>query len=105
VRDRPIRYALGGHIEMDAQGKLFAWESQYHPNEHVLQMTKDDLLALPAAVGRFNGFYTASGGFVLMNSMRILVALAVAVGVVMITLLAAVVLYVKRRRARRRELR
>jgi hydroxyacylglutathione hydrolase len=50
VRDRPISFVLGGHIELDADGETFPWESQYHPNEQVLQMTKDDLLALPAAI-------------------------------------------------------
>jgi hypothetical protein len=26
---------------------MFPWQPQYHPNERVLAMTKDDLLALP----------------------------------------------------------
>jgi hydroxyacylglutathione hydrolase len=50
----PISCVLGGHIELDADGDTLPWESQYHPNEHVLQMTKDDLLALPVAVRGFN---------------------------------------------------
>ena len=35
VKDRPVSFVLGGHIEMNSAGELFPWESQYHPNEHV----------------------------------------------------------------------
>jgi hydroxyacylglutathione hydrolase len=28
VRDRPISFVLGGHIEMDTEGKLFPWQSR-----------------------------------------------------------------------------
>ena len=100
VRDRPIAYVLGGHIEMDADGNTFAWESQYHPHEHVLQMTKADLLALPAAVSNFNGFYTRSGKFLMMNSIRILVAEAVLALSLLAALVVMVFRYVRRRRRR-----
>jgi glyoxylase-like metal-dependent hydrolase (beta-lactamase superfamily II) len=99
--DRPASFVLGGHIEMDAQGKLFPWQSQYHPHEHVLQMTKADLLALPAAISSFNGFYTVRGSFILMNSIRILIALAVLVGLVFTTLMLILIRYVRRRRRNR----
>jgi hydroxyacylglutathione hydrolase len=102
VKDRPVSHVLGGHIELDANGDTFPWESQYHPNEHVLQMTKDDLLALPGAVEGFNGFYTTSGKFILMNSMRVLIALAVGVGVGAIAVVLGIVLYIRRRRRLRR---
>jgi len=36
VKDRPVSYVLGGHIEFDSAAKTFAWESQYHPHEHAL---------------------------------------------------------------------
>ena len=98
VKDRPVSYVLGGHIELDSAGETFDWESQYHPHEHVLQMTKDDLLALPAAVSSFNGFYTKSGRFVMMNSMRILIATAAAAGVVLVALVVWLVRYIRRRR-------
>jgi hydroxyacylglutathione hydrolase len=101
VRDRPVTFVLGGHIELDAAGDTFPWESQYHPQEHVLPMTKDDLLALPAAIGSFNGFYTRSGNFILMNSTRILMAWAVLAGVVLIALVMLVLYMLRRRRARR----
>ena len=42
VKEHPVSYFLGGHIEMDKSGEVFAWESQYHPNEHALAMTRDD---------------------------------------------------------------
>jgi hydroxyacylglutathione hydrolase len=61
VQNRPVTAVLGGHIEVNAAGETFTWESQYHPDEHVLQLTQDDLLALPAVVSSFNGFYTTSG--------------------------------------------
>lgn len=101
VKDRPVSFILGGHIEMDAQGKLFDWQSQYHPHEHVLQLTKEDLLALPAALERFNGFYTQSGQFVMINSIHILIALAAGSGIVLVTLATILVRYIRSRRRRR----
>ncbi len=102
AKDRPISYVLGGHIELDASGETFPWESQYHPNEHVLQMTKDDLLALPGAIRSFNGFYTTSGKFIMINSIRMLIVWAVLAVVVLITLVMMLVLYIRRRRRARR---
>ncbi len=102
VKDRPVSFVLGGHIEMNAQDRLFPWESQYHPHEHVLQMTKDDLLALPAAIRSFNGFYTTRGKFIMMNSVRILIAFAVLVGVVLIAFVWILVRYLRRRMRERR---
>jgi glyoxylase-like metal-dependent hydrolase (beta-lactamase superfamily II) len=101
AKDRPISYVLGGHIEMDTQGKTFPWESQYHPQEHVLQMTKEDVLALPAAIASFNGFYTEHGQFVMMNSIHILIVLSVVVLSLVILLVWMVLRYVRRRRARK----
>jgi len=102
VRDRPVTFVLGGHIEMNSSGELFPWESQYHPHERVLEMTKDDLLALPAALRNFNGFYTHSGNFILIDSMRILIVCAGLAGVILIALVWILVRYLRRRsRARR----
>ena len=100
VKDRPVSYVLGGHIEMDAKGKLFPWQSQYHPGEHALAMTKADVMALPDVIRKFNGFYSETGGFVLMNSMRILIAMAMGIGVLLIAFVVVVVRYVRRRRKR-----
>lgn len=102
VKDRPVSFVLGGHIEKNASGELFSWESQYHPNEHVLQLTKEDVLALPAALHNFNGFYSASGQFVMMNSIRILIVEAALAGVALITLVWILVRYIRRRIRRRK---
>jgi glyoxylase-like metal-dependent hydrolase (beta-lactamase superfamily II) len=103
VQDRPVTAVLGGHIEVNAAGETFPWGSQYHPDEHVLQLTKDDLLALPAAVSSFNGFYTTSGKFIMLNSTRVLVALAICAAVILIAVILAVVLYIRRHRQRLRK--
>jgi hydroxyacylglutathione hydrolase len=102
VKDRPISFVLGGHIEMNSDGELFPWESQYHPHEHVLQMTKDDVLALPATIHSFNGFYTVHGQFTMENTIRILIAFAVLVLVAVIVLVWAVVRLIRRRRRARK---
>jgi hydroxyacylglutathione hydrolase len=104
VRNRPVSFVLGGHIEMNSSGELFPWQSQYHPHERVLQMTKNDLLELPAAVRSFNGFYTKTGNFVMMDSIRILIAFAVVVGVLLIVFIWVLV-HCARRRIRERKLR
>lgn len=102
AKDRPISFVLGGHIEMNSAGDLFPWESQYHPHEHILQMTKDDVLALPAAVRTFNGFYTVHGKFTMENSMRILIAFAVLVLVVAVAVVSTLACYIWRRRRARK---
>jgi hydroxyacylglutathione hydrolase len=102
VQDRPVTAVLGGHIETNAAGETFTWESQYHPNEHALELTKDDLLALPAAVSSFNGFYTTSGKFIMLNSMRVLVAQAICAAAILIAVILAVVFYIRRRRRLRK---
>jgi hydroxyacylglutathione hydrolase len=66
----------------------------------VLQLSKNDLLALPAALSRFNGFYTASGGFVMMNSMRLLAVFGFAILIALTTLIALLVGWIRRRRTR-----
>jgi hydroxyacylglutathione hydrolase len=102
VKDHPVSFVLGGHIEMNSAGELFPWESQYHPHEHVLQMTKDDVLALPAAVRSFNGFYAVRGQFTMENSIRILAAFAVLVLAVAVALVWLLVRFIRRRRRARK---
>lgn len=99
--DRPVSFVLGGHIELDADERLFPWETQYHPHEHALPMTKNDLLALPAAISSFNGFYTHSGKFVMINSIRLLILFACLVVAILIALLLVLISYLRRRRARK----
>jgi hydroxyacylglutathione hydrolase len=98
VRDRPVSFVLGGHIEKDASGKILEWESTYHPREHVLQLTKSDLLSLPAAVASFNGFYTTYGQFTMMNSIRILIAVMAFTLLMLIVLMVWMVRFIRRRR-------
>ena len=103
VKDRPVSFLLGGHIEMNSAGDLFPWESHYHPHEHVLQLTKDDVLALPAAIRSFNGFYTVHGKFTMENSIRILTVFAVLVLVVVVAAVWTLVRYIRRRRHDRKQ--
>jgi hydroxyacylglutathione hydrolase len=98
VKDRPVSFVLGGHIEMDTQGNLFRWGSQYHPHEHVLQLTKEDLFALPAALREFNGFYTVTGHFIMSNPIHNIIALAILAAVVLIALGLLLARYIRRRR-------
>jgi glyoxylase-like metal-dependent hydrolase (beta-lactamase superfamily II) len=92
ARYHAVSYVLGGHIELDAKGHGFGLlGSDYHPNEHVLQMPRDALLALPEIVGQFNGFYTRFGMFVMLSQNRILAA----IGLALALLLAAVVLGIR----------
>jgi hydroxyacylglutathione hydrolase len=101
VRNRPVTYVLGGHVELNADGETLPLGSHYHPREHVLQLTKQDLLALPAVVGSFNGFYSTNGIFVLYSQTRILLALAFA----LITLLTATGILLRRVLRRRKRAR
>lgn len=71
VKGRPVSYVLGGHIEFNNEGKTFPWKSHFHPNEHILQLTKDDLVALPDAVSNFHGSSTQYGKFLMMKSWRV----------------------------------
>jgi glyoxylase-like metal-dependent hydrolase (beta-lactamase superfamily II) len=84
IAPRPISYVLGGHIELDRAGHTFLGD-HYHPNERPLQLTKQDLMDLPAIVASFNGLYGRSGDYVLENQNRVLMAL----GTVVIALLVA----------------
>jgi hydroxyacylglutathione hydrolase len=100
IQDRPVTYVLGGHIELDANGNAWSLGYHDHPNEHVLQLTKQDLLNLPNVLTHFNGFYSQSGIFVMYSQSRVLLALAI----VFILLLAALGLLVRwffRRRKKR----
>lgn len=90
VEQRPVTYVLGGHIELDESGKTFQG-TRYHPNERPLQLTKQELLALPGIVSGFNGFYAKRGVYLLMNQNRILILL----GVVAVILLVAIILILR----------
>ncbi len=100
VRDHPVSHVLGGHIEQAQTGELLPSGSTHHPDERPLQMSQADLLALPAALERFNGFYTQHDQFTLINPRRILIAAAIAV-IVVLSLSAAWLVRYRRRRTGR----
>ena len=81
-----MSYVLGGHIEQTQGGKLFPSGSTYHPAERPVQMEKADSLALPAALGHFNGFRTQTDRFTLINPIHNLIA-AVTVALILLSLL------------------
>jgi len=72
LRDLPVRAVLGGHIEKDSRGELFDWQAPQHPDEAPLALPKADLLALPAELDAFNGFYATHGSFVLLSPLHLL---------------------------------
>jgi hydroxyacylglutathione hydrolase len=76
VQDKPVAYILGTHIEKNAEGEIYTPGVTFHPHEHVLQLSKADLLALPAAIDHYNGFYTQYGQFTMMNQNRMLAVMA-----------------------------
>lgn len=82
--DHAVTYVLGGHIELDKGGNTFLGDS-YHPDERPLQLSRDQLLQLPAIVEGFNGFFGRHGEYILENQNRVLVAAAA----VLLTLLVA----------------
>jgi uncharacterized protein HemY len=63
-------------------------------------MTKADVLALPAALNGFNGFYTVSGQFVMENSIRLLIVFAVIALLVIVAIVWLLVRYLRRRHRR-----
>src|ERR1700691_995891 len=101
IRNRPVSYVLGGHIELDANGETLPLASHYHPHEHALQLTKQDLLALPAILNTFNGFYNKSGVFVLYSQTRILLALGFFLLVILVASVVLLLRYLRRRKRAR----
>jgi hydroxyacylglutathione hydrolase len=77
---------------------LFPSQSTDHPDERVLQLTKEDVLALPAALRSFNGFYTHAGDFVIVNPIRNLVTVAIGALVILVTFGILLFRFIRRRR-------
>jgi len=100
--DRPVTHVLGGHVEMNVAGELYPHGSHHHPDEHRLQMTRADLLAMPAAFDDFNGFYGRYGDFAISNPIRILWILAIAALAVLLLLVLGSVRALRRWRSRPR---
>lgn len=99
--DRPVTHVLGGHIELDAHGELYAHGSRHHPDERRLELAKADLQALPAAFGDFNGFYSRYANFAISNPVRNLSAMAIAALAVLVSGIWSAVRLLRRRRNRK----
>lgn len=84
--DRPVSHVLGAHIELDTARKLYQSGSQHHPNERALPLDKADVLALPAALADFNGFYARHDHFVITNPKRNLLTLVTGVLLLAVTI-------------------
>jgi hydroxyacylglutathione hydrolase len=100
VKDRHVSHVFGGHIEKNRSGELFTWQSTFHPDERSLQLTKADVLALPAALGKFNGFYSEIGDFVIENPIRNLIAFAAAAVVILVALGILLYRFIRRGRCK-----
>ena len=96
-KTRPLTHILGGHIELDAAGQAYAMGSHYHPNEHRLELSKQDLLALPPALRQFNGFYSRYPNFIISNPRHNLAVLAIG-ALVLLALIVWGVRWLVRRR-------
>jgi hydroxyacylglutathione hydrolase len=84
LKTRPLAHILGGHIELNAAGRAYRFGSHYHPNEHRLELAREDLTALPAAFENFNGFYARHSDYILSNPIHNLLALAIIAAAVLI---------------------
>lgn len=101
LKDRTVNYVLGGHVEKDRDGRLFDWQSTYHPDEHALQLPKSDVMALPAALAAFNGLESDEGGFTIINSIHELELLAAAAVLLLTALGYGIYRWLRRRRRKR----
>lgn len=99
ARSHPVSHVLGGHIELDVDGRALPLGT-HHPRERTLPLDRREALELPTAVARFNGVYSRHGMYVMYDQSRVLAALAAAVLVALAGLVALLVRIVRRRRAR-----
>ena len=100
VGNQPVTYVLGGHIELDKAGNTFLGD-HYHPDERPLQLSKDQLLQLPAIVESFNGFYGRHGDYILENQNRVLSAAAAVLVALLVMAGIAIRALLRRRRIAR----
>jgi hydroxyacylglutathione hydrolase len=101
LKTRPLAHVLGGHIELNAAGHAYRFGSHYHPNEHRLELAREDLTALPAAFESFNGFYARHPNYILTNPIRNLLALAIIAVALLIFIVWGVRRLLRRRRRQR----
>jgi len=100
LKTRSLTHILGGHIELNTAGHAYRFGSHYHPNEHRLELAKEDLTALPAAFKRFNGFYARYPNYILTNPIHNILALLFAVFVVLSVVAFALYRFLRRWRSR-----
>ena len=98
LKTRPLTWILGAHIELNTTGQAYRFGSHHHPNEHRLELVKEDLTALPAAFESFNGFYARHPNYILSNPIRNLVAQAVLALAVLVFIVWGVRRLLRRRR-------
>ena len=101
LKTRPLTHILGGHIELDTAGRAYRFGSHHHPDERRLELTREDLIALPAAFDRFNGFYARYPNYILSNPIRNLVVMGVLAVAVLILIVWGMLRLFRRRRRRR----
>ncbi len=101
LKTRPLTHILGGHIELNTAGQAYRFGSRYHPNEHRLELAREDLIALPGAFETFNGFYARHPNYILTNPIHNLVALAIIAVAVLILIVWGVRRLLRRRRRAR----
>ena len=95
---RRLTHVLGAHIELDTAGHPYRFGSHYHPNEHRLELTRENLTALPGDFEHFNGFYARHPNYILTNPIRNLVTLAIIAVAVLIFIVWAVRQLLRRHR-------
>jgi len=100
LKTRPLTHILGGHIELNTAGRAYRFGSQHHPDERRLELTREDLIALPAAFDRFNGFHARYPNYILSNPIRNLVAMGVLAVAVLILIVWGMLRLLRRRRRR-----
>jgi hydroxyacylglutathione hydrolase len=98
LKTRSLTHILGGHIELNTTGHAYRFGSHYHPNEHRLELAREDLTPLPRAFGRFNGFYVRYPNYILTNPIHNLLALAILAVAVLILIVWGVRQLLRRRR-------
>jgi hydroxyacylglutathione hydrolase len=100
LKTRPLTHILGGHIELNTVGRTYRFGSQHHPDERRLELTREDLIALPAAFDRFNGFHARYPNYILSNPIRNLVAMGVLAVAVLILIVWGMLRLLRRWRRR-----
>ena len=101
LTNRPVIHVLGGHIERDLAGHTYAEGATYHPNERPLELSREDLMKLPAALASFNGFYASHENYSITHPMHNLLAVLCAAFVLLSVLGFASYRLLRRWRRRR----